>query len=203
MLILTDADAVQFAEGRVDLDILLAGPGATQRSFLGQANGRIRVVGGPGRIASREYGLWSSDLVTTMLSRRWRRQTMMEMNCIAGRIDMEDGVAITDSFLLDTSRLTVAGSGVMDLGTEKLDVLLAPRPKQPRLVSAAKPVRVTGMLAAPKVAVTVLPRGRTATRGLLAGLINPAHLVFAFSDTGRRGRNPCAAALEQRDAGAK
>ena len=138
-----------------------------------------------------------------MLSRGWRRETMMEINCIAGRIDMEGGVAKTDSFLLDTRRLTVAGSGTMDLGTEKLDVLLAPRPKQPRLVSAAKPVRVTGTLATPSVAVAVLPRGRTATRGLLAGLANPALLVFAFSDTGSGRGNSCATALEQRDAAAK
>ena len=128
---------------------------------------------------------------------------MMEMNCIAGRIDLEDGVAKTDSFLLDTRRLTIAGSGTMDLGTEKLDVLLAPRPKQARLVNVAKPVRVTGTLANPKVGVTVLPRGRTTTRGLLAGLANPALLIFAFSDTGSGRGNPCAAALEGRDAAAR
>ncbi|MDJ0890848.1 MAG: AsmA family protein [Gammaproteobacteria bacterium] len=201
-LILTDADAVQVAEGRADVNILLAGPGATQRSFLARANGHVRVTGGPGRIASRAYGLWSSDLVTTMLSRGWQRTAMMEINCIAGRIDMEDGVAKTDRFLLDTTRLTIAGSGTINLGTEKLDVLLAPRPKQARLVSAANPVRVTGTLANPKVDVTVLPRGRTATRGLLAGLANPALLIFAFSDTGSGDGNPCAAALQGRNTAA-
>jgi len=204
-LILSDANAVDFAEGRVDLDILLAGPGATQRSFLGQANGYIAVTGGPGRIASREYGLWSSDLVMTMLSRGWRRKAMMEINCIAGRIEIQNGVAKTDKFLLDTRRLTIAGSGTMELGTEKLNVLLAPRPKQAKLVSVAKPVRVTGTLATPRVAVTVLPKGRTATRGLLtlSGLANPALLVFAFSDIGSGRGNRCAAALQQRDAAAK
>ena len=123
---------------------------------------------------------------------------MMEINCIAGRIDMEDGVAKTDRFLVDTTRLTIAGSGTMDLGTEKLDVLLAPRPKQARLVSAADPVRVTGTLTNPKVDVTVLPRGPTDIGGLLAGLANPALLIFAFSDTGSGPGNPCTAALEGR-----
>ncbi len=201
-LILTDMDAVEFAEGRVDLDILLAGPGATQRSFLGQASGHITITGGPGRIASRAYGLWSDDLVITMLSGGWSRETTAEINCIVGRIVIEDGVAKTDKLMLDAKRITIAGSGVVDLNTEKLDVLLVPRPKQARLVSAANPVRVTGTLANPKVAVTVLPKGQVATTGLLAGLVNPALLVFAFSDTGSGGANPCVAALEKRDAAA-
>ena len=91
-----------------------------------------------------------------------------------------DGIAKTDKLLLDTSRLTVAGSGTLDLDSEELDLVLSPRPKQARLVSVANPVRVTGTLSDPNVAVTVLPRRRTATRGLISGLVNPALLVFAF-----------------------
>lgn len=201
-LILTDAETVDLAEGRVDLDIQLAGPGATQRSFLGQANGHITVIGGPGRIASQQYGLWSSDLVITMLSRGWRRESMMDINCIVGRIEVEDGIAKTDELLLDTNRLTIAGSGTLNLDTEGLDILLVPRPKQASLVSVANPVNVTGTLVSPKVAVTVLPRQRNIIRGLAAGLINPALLVFTFSDLGSGGGNPCVTALENRDAAA-
>ncbi len=138
----------------------------------------------------------------TMLTARWRREAVAEIHCIFGRIEVEDGIAKTDKLLLDTSRLTVAASGALNLNTEEINVVVSPRPRQARLVSAANPVRVTGTLAAPEVAVTVLPRRQIATRGLLAGLVNPALLVFAFSDTGSGGANPCVAALEKRDAAA-
>ncbi len=200
-LLLTSAEVAEFAEGTVDVDIALAGPGATQRSFLAQADGRITVTGGPGRIASRQYGLWSSDLVVTMLTAGWRREAVTEINCIVGRVDVEDGVATTDKLLLDTARLTIAGSGALDLETEEIDFLLSPRPKQARLVSVANPVRVTGTLLAPDVQVTVLPRGRRAATGLLAGLLNPALLVVSFSDLGAGGGNACVAAMDKLEAG--
>jgi hypothetical protein len=200
-LLLTQAEVTDLAEGKVDVDIQLAGPGATQRSFLGQANGRIRITGGPGRISKRGLQLWTSDLFVTMLSGRWRRQPVEDINCIVGHIDVADGVAKTDKLLLDTVRFTLAGSGAVDLDTEQIDLLLSPSPKRRRLVSLANPVRVSGTLADPRVAVTVLPRRRTATTsGLLAGLVNPAFLLLAYSDTSARGRtNPCAAAVEERD----
>jgi hypothetical protein len=89
----------------------------------------------------------------------------------------------------------VAGSGVLKLETETLDLVLAPRPKRPSLVSLAKPVAITGTLATPRVSVAPLPSRRRLLRtGLLAGLVNPLFLLTAFSDLGTGGGNPCAAA---------
>jgi hypothetical protein len=54
-------------------------------------------------------------------------------------------------------------------------------------------------MAAPEVAVTVLPRNRMAAAGtgLLAGLVNPGYLLFTFTQTGSGVRNPCAAAVNE------
>ena len=60
----------------------------------------------------------------------------------------------------------------------------------------ANPVRVTGPLASPSVAVTVLPTRRRATAGLLAGLINPALMLVTFADLASGGGNKCLAAAE-------
>jgi uncharacterized protein involved in outer membrane biogenesis len=204
-LLLTEAEATDFAEGRVDIEIELVGAGATKRSFLSQADGHITVTGGSGKIASLALRLWSAgltDLTTKMLSTGWRREPMTEINCIAGRIQVENGVARTDKLLLDTTRLTVAGSGALDLGTEELDFLLTPNPKESRFVSFANPVRVTGTLASPEVVITRLPRVRAlAPIGRLANLINPVYLLSAFTEGGSGGGNPCVAAIEKRDSG--
>jgi hypothetical protein len=115
-------------------------------------------------------------------------------------VELKEGQAEIDDILLDTERITMAGSGIVDLETEALNILLAPRPKRASLVSLANPVRIEGTLAEPRVSVTRLPRKRRlfgAGAGIFAGLVNPAFLLLAFADTGTGGANPCDAAVER------
>jgi uncharacterized protein involved in outer membrane biogenesis len=185
----------ELVTGRLDLHAGLAGSGATLRSLLGNAVGRLTLNAGEGRITGRGLDLWAADLIPTMLSPRWQRENVTQMNCAVANIELKPGLAELEDFLLDTRRITVAGSGVLDLQTEALDLVLAPRPKRPSLVSLAKPVAITGTLAVPRVSVAPLPSRRRLLRtGLLAGLVNPLFLLSAFSDLGTGGGNPCAAA---------
>jgi hypothetical protein len=185
-------------EGRIELYVELSGAGATVRRLLGNADGRVTVIGGPGRISGRRLELWAADLIPTMLSPRWQRQNVTEMNCFVAHIGLKQGLATVEDLILDTQRITVAGGGMLNLETEAIDLLLAPRPKRPSFVSLANPVRIQGTLATPDVSVARLPSRRRLMRtGLLAGLINPAFLLVAFSDTGTGVANPCAAAIER------
>jgi hypothetical protein len=113
---------------------------------------------------------------------------------------LKEGQAEIEDLLLDTQRITIAASGILDLKTEELDLIIAPRPKRASLGSLANPVRIGGTLAEPEVSVTRIPRGSRLAVGagasLLAGLINPVFLIFALSDTGTGEANPCDAAVE-------
>ena len=186
-------------EGRVDLYVNLSGTGATRRTFLGNADGRITIIAGPGKITGRRLDLWASDLIPTLLSPRWQRQPVTDMNCMVAHIELQDGLAKIEDILLDTRRITIAGSGMVDLETEELDVFLAPRPKRASLVSLANPVEITGTLSQPEVSVARLPRRRWIGRGagIAGSFINPAFLVLVLSDTGTRVANPCVAAVER------
>jgi uncharacterized protein involved in outer membrane biogenesis len=188
-------------QGQIDLLVNLAGTGATRYSFLENAAGRITIIGGPGQITGRRIDLWAADLIPTMLSTSWQREDITETNCMVAHIELKEGMAEIEDLLLDTQRITVAASGVMNLETEELNVVIAPRPKRPSLVSLANPVRIEGTLAEPEVSVTRIPRGSRLAAGtgasLLAGLINPLFLIFVLSDTGTGEANPCDAAVEQ------
>jgi uncharacterized protein involved in outer membrane biogenesis len=186
-------------EGHVDLYVNLSGPGATRRSFLGNADGRITIIAGPGKITGRRLDLWAADLLPTLLSPRWQRQPVTEMNCMVAHIELKEGLAKIEDILLDTRRVTIAGSGIVDLETEELDVFIAPRPKRASLVSLANPVEITGTLSQPEVSVARLPRGSWIGRGagIVGSLINPAFLVLVLSDTGTGVANPCEAAVER------
>ena len=97
-----------------------------------------------------------------------------------------------------TQLITIASSGLLNLETEALDLLIAPRPKRASLVSLAKPVKIKGSLSEPEISVAKIPRkGRLLVTGALSALINPALLLFAFSDTGTGEANPCESAVER------
>jgi uncharacterized protein involved in outer membrane biogenesis len=187
-----------FLQGRIDLYVDLSGSGATRYSFLGNADGRITVIGGPGKISGRRIDLWAADLIPTMLSPKWQREDVTEMNCLVAHIELKEGLAEIEDLLIDTQRITIAGSGILNLETEALDLRIAPRPKRASLVSLANPVKIKGTLSEPEVSVAKIPRrGRLAGAGILAGLINPAFLLFALSDTGTGEANPCESAVER------
>jgi len=196
--LLNSMNLSDLVKGQIDLHIDLSGAGATRYSFLGNAAGRITIIGGPGQITGRRIDLWAADLIPTMLSTGWQRDDVTETNCIVAHIELKEGLAEIEDLLLDTQRITIAGSGILNLKTEEIDVIIAPRPKRASLVSLANPVRIQGTLAEPEVSVTRIPRGRRlAGTGLLAGLVNPAFLLFALSDIGTGQANPCDAAVEQ------
>ena len=198
-VLLEQSGFAETVEGTLDITLRLSGNGRTRREFLGDADGQLIIVGQEGRFGSRRLDLWGSDLVTTMLSRDWRREDVTDLNCLVARVHIEDGIASSDDLLVDTRRITIGAAGTLDLESEQLNLVFAPRPKRASLVSLTNPVHVTGMLAAPEVEVTVLPRRRMAAAGtgLLAGLVNPGYLIFTFSQTGSGEANACAAAVEQ------
>ncbi len=198
-VLLEQAGLAETVEGTLDITLRLAGSGRSRREFLGDATGQLIIVGQEGRFGSRRLDLWGSDLATIMLSREWRREDVTRINCLVARINIENGLASSDELLIDTRRITIAGAGTLDLESEELNLILAPRPDRASLISLTNPVRVTGTITAPQVEATVLPRRRMAAAGTgaLAGLINPGYLIFTFTQLGSGGANACNAAVER------
>jgi uncharacterized protein involved in outer membrane biogenesis len=199
-LLLKRFAVTDLVQGRLDVDAYLAGPGGTRRRFLSNATGQITIVGGEGKFASRKLEQWAADLTTTMLSSAWDREDVTEINCVVARINVDKGIAKSDEMLVDTKRITIAGSGALALQDEKLDLILTPAPKRASLVSLANPVRVEGPLSSPNVSQVALSKKRMsivlAAGGLLAGLVNPLFAILAFSDIGTGDTNPCVAAID-------
>jgi uncharacterized protein involved in outer membrane biogenesis len=200
--LLQQAGLVESIEGTLHVTVALTGKGRSAHGFLGSANGNLIVLGKQGSFGSRRLDLWASDLVTTMLSPNWHREDVTQLNCVVARVGIDNGVASADALLVDTNRITIGASGTLDLQSEEINLVFAPRPKSSSLVSLASPVVVTGTLAAPAVEATVLPRRRLAAfgGGVLAGLINPAYLVFTFSQLGSSSSDPCVATVEAAEA---
>ncbi len=194
---LLDVLDVKDIVGKGDIEINLIGRGATLHSLLGQLNGNVEFVSEAGRIQRGDIDLWAADLVTTMLSPKWQREKSTELNCLVARFDVTDGVARTSPILLDTTRITVAATGTLDLGTERLDMKLIPAPKKASFISLATPVKLTGTLTEPKVSITKKSKATTFGKILLP-FVNPAYLVYSGSLGS--GKNPCEVAIASGDA---
>ncbi len=209
-LLLKSADVTDLVEGRADLDVYLAGPGGSRRQFLGGATGQINLVGGKGKFASRKLDRWAADLTTTMLSSAWERQDVTDINCMVARINVDKGIAKSDEIIVDTKRITIAGSGALDLSTEEIDLVLAPAPKKPSLVSLANPVRVKGPLSSPTVTQKKFGKKGRRIMGLAVGALSgffapaiPVAVLLTFSDLGTMDDNPCVAAIDKASSEAK
>ncbi len=181
-------------EGIVDIKITLRGSGNTLRAMLAEADGAALLASGPAQIAESDLGLWGAGFTSGLMSITtsalgMKRST--EFNCMVWPFNVSDGVAGSDAILMDTPKITIAGSGTVDLGTEKLDILLEPARKKPSLFSFQNPVRISGTLAAPKH--TVL--GKAKTFGKLGLVILQPYFLLFTAELGRGEKNPCVAAL--------
>jgi uncharacterized protein involved in outer membrane biogenesis len=181
-------------KGVANVNIHLVGFGKDLKEFLTHSDGTAEFVGEKGILASKYLRLWGEDIVQQILPSNWFGREQTSINCVVGRFDLTDGRLSSDSLLLDTEGMTIAGSGAINLASEELSFVLMPDPKKISLLSLATPVKIRGTLAKPRIEPHTL--GTSWTIGsLLAGLANPAILIVRFAKLGSLGENPCLAAV--------
>ncbi len=198
-------DQVAELEGKFMIDI--RGRGHTLREMLSRANGEIEIVEGPFELRTKYIDLWASELIIGAMTEAWKKKEVTQFNCAVAYFDVENGIMKSDAILVDTTRLTIAGMGSLNLGTETIDLVVTPRPKDPTLLSLAHPVRLTGKLSDPDV---TSDKFRIAESGgwMLLGLTNPFGLLIVVpsimgTTIGSDEHNPCVEAMEDKHLTAK
>ena len=168
----------------------LKGRGKSMREMMASLDGTMGVVSGPGRIGSKWVDAMGADLMK--LFALSGGGNVSQLNCIAAPFNVRGGVARTNAILFDTGRMTVRGEGDINLGTERLDLLLTPKPKDAALVSLAVPVRVTGSLASPAVAPDPASVAKGVAGAVIGSTVNPLGLLAPLVSGGSAEPNPCA-----------
>ena len=189
--------------GEIDLIKLnLKSRGTTFHEVLSRANGEAEIVEGPIEITNEYIDFWAADIFTLTLSKAWEKEEVTKLNCAVGYFDIKEGEIQSDAILFDTQRITIGGFGTLDLGSEKIDLILVPKPKNPTLVTLGNPVRVAGHLSDPDV---TSDRLRIAQGGgwYLLGLVSPIGLTIvipkiAGTTFGTGKENPCVAAMSDK-----
>lgn len=157
-----DADAVNFDLGRLltDLDLTtmltanadfgarLKGQGKSLNAIASSLNGQTNLVIGKGTINSRAFAVVSDDLTRVLIPSGESGDTA-KLVCAISRFDFTSGIGKASALALETDTLITTGSGMVDLGKERIDLLFKPKPKKASLVSLAFPVRLSGPLTSP------------------------------------------------------
>ncbi len=188
-------------EGVADITLDLESRGKTLYELLSRVNGQAEFIGGPGNIKSQYLNLWAIELVPALLSEAWKPQELTQVNCLIARFGLTEGLGQSDGILFDTTSMTVAGIGTVDLAGEYIDVVLTPRPKNPTLISLAHTVRLNGPLSNPDASRDPKDIAKSAAWVAL-GVTNPFGLaisvvalgvgvVAGFSNVGTGVDNPC------------
>ncbi|RDH89046.1 MAG: hypothetical protein DIZ77_11995 [endosymbiont of Seepiophila jonesi] len=202
-VLLERLDVTQDVDGSADFAMDISGSGWSLREVAAGLDGHLVLVGGEGRIKNQDLPFKLKDFVGTLLPQMGLKdEPVIDLNCLVDRLDFNKGVGYTRSMLIDTKKLTIAGSGEIDLRDETLHMILNPRPKELTLVSLTNPVKLEGRLHAPSIKPTKLGTLKTIA-GVAAGVANPAYLLLAFGDVGVSEENPCLAAVRQTEIAAK
>ncbi len=190
-------------EGSADFSIDISSSGESWREVAAGLDGHLVLIGGKGRIKNQGLPFKLKDFVGKLLPQMGlKEEPVVDLNCLVDRLDFDKGIGHSNGMLIDTTKLTIAGGGEIDLRKETLDMILNPRPKELTLVSLANPVKLEGRLHAPVIMPTKLGMLKTIA-GVTAGIANPAYLLLAFGDVGVSEENPCLAAIQQVETAAK
>lgn len=146
--LLADLDLTTMLNARGDFGAKLNGQGKSLHAIAASLGGQTNLVIGKGTINSRAFAIVSDDLVKVLIPSGESGDTA-RLVCAISRFDFNGGVGKASALALETDSLITTGSGTVDLGNERIDLLFKPKPKKASLVSLAFPVRLSGPLTSP------------------------------------------------------
>jgi uncharacterized protein involved in outer membrane biogenesis len=180
--------------GAVDLDLDARSAGGSLHQIMAGLDGKLVMVMGKAELATPLFDLIGADLVQSALP--WAAHDRdTHINCAVLRFDVRRGLATSETLLIDSAKVTVQGAGTVDLGSERLALLLTPRPKEHSLISLATPIDVGGTLAAPTIAPDQMALAKDAAGAVFGSVIIPFGILLPLISGGTGDENPCVAAL--------
>jgi uncharacterized protein involved in outer membrane biogenesis len=164
--------------------------GDSVNSLMTHLDGAFGAVMGPGYL-TKYLDLLALDLSQKVIPIWGRHKKADEINCAVVQFDIKKGVATSTAFVFDTQIGILSALGDINLGTEQVNFLLNPRPKDFSLVSLSTKLRVSGTLMDPKVRPDTLSLATKGAEMLSALALGPIGLLAPFIKLGAHNKHPC------------
>ncbi|MCP3870177.1 MAG: AsmA family protein [Gammaproteobacteria bacterium] len=128
--------------GVVNLDISLTSTAGRLSDLFREASGHLDFSSHPVNLRAGVLDLWAINLLASIAAKGAKDES--QVNCMVGRLKMEEGILTPEAFVIDTSNIRICGSGQADFKQETFDFSVAPTPKRPQFFSLATPFRALG-----------------------------------------------------------
>ncbi len=188
--VLKEMEVSDGVSARANLDIDVAGRGASIRDIAAGLNGTTVFVMGEGWFRSADLNtlLGGPRQILSDVIRR-SRSDKITVSCGFLLFDIESGVATLRSALLDTNVSLFVGAGQIDLRDESLNLVTQPVAKR-TMLSFGVPVHVTGTLANPSYRLDNRGVARRIV-GVIGVFAFPPAAVIGLGELGAGDDNSC------------
>ncbi|MDR3428302.1 AsmA family protein [Silvimonas sp.] len=192
----------QASAGLVGGKARLAMQGNSVAQMLGSANGNVAVIMDGGKISKLLLRLTNLDLAN-LLPILFTGDKPVPVRCMVADLSAQNGDATIKTFVLDTDKQVINGSGNINFRDEKLDMALKVDPKDISLAALRGPIDIGGTFKKPSVKPSLpQPVGRTAAAVALA-FVYPPLVLLPLIEVGTAKDSPCAQLMQQADTNAK
>ena len=174
----------------VDIAAHVKSSGDSVSSLMANLNGAFGAVMGPGYL-TKYLDLLAVDLAQKVIPIWGSHKKAGEINCAVVQFDIKKGVVTSQTFVFDTQVGIISAEGDTNLGTEQLNFLLDPRPKDFSLLSLSTKLRVSGTLMHPRVRPDPLSVAKKGAEVLGALALGPIGLLAPFIKLGAHKKHPC------------
>jgi uncharacterized protein involved in outer membrane biogenesis len=176
---------------RAIIDIAAHGKsrGDSVHSLMANLNGSIGAVMGEGYLT--KYLNMLSTGLTGKVFEIWKPpESVDQIKCAVVQFDIQEGVAASQAFVFDTGAGVLTGDGEINLGTEKINFLLVPKPARPSFRILTN-LRVSGSVLEPSVGVDKVSALSRGARALSTLVVGPLGLLAPFIHLGANKSHPC------------
>jgi len=180
----------QTSIGEVNGEFDLSGKGNSVGQMLASSSGKVGLVVGSGEISQlmmEKAGLHLWEILELKVTGDRR----IKLRCGVADFDVKEGSMHVDALIFDTEVTTIAGTGNIDLGREKLDLTLNQKTKNTSPLALRSPIYVRGSFAKPDVEID---KGRLALRAAGAvglAILNPVLALIPLIDRGPGKDSDC------------
>ena len=128
-LLLREFVGTDMLEGRASIDLAVQGRGASLAQIMGNLTGHSRLLMGEGRARTEGLDLAVGGLSQAVGGLFSQQGDWTVVNCVANDFAINDGIAVSQVMLVDTTNVTVVGEGDVNLRSEELGPEADAQPK--------------------------------------------------------------------------
>lgn len=136
-------------EGTMDLAVELSSIGSSAHEIAANLDGDFGITLGNGMIRRRQIDFLFLDFVDWLFTFGISKNET-KINCAIVRYKINKGIMDTEVFYLDGPKIIARGEGTVDLGAEKIDVVVNLEKKR-LLMNSRTPIHILGTLSDPSV----------------------------------------------------